>query len=244
MANKHFEALENSIAAKWAEILQEPQALQFAGSMMGKDRRVYALYLTQVYHYACHTARNQALVAVNPANKNIHYMQFCLEHALEETGHELMALHDLRAMGVVIDDAETQMPPALTPTQLLIAYLYRVAEHGNPVQRLGYSFWAERSYEYIRGFVDMLSSNMQLDKTKMTFFYSHSVIDDKHAKDVEDIIMKVCITDEDWYAVQQTAMITLGLTHQIIKAVLEEYGKLVRNEPSAFTMLNCLQPAN
>lgn len=170
MSNSNLFRLKGIIAEKWQEILQQPQALQFSKSLMGKDRRVYALYLTQVYHYAWHTARNQALVAVNPNTKDLRYIQFCLEHALEETGHELMALHDLRSMGIVINDPEKEMPPAMPPTQLLIAYLYRVAQHGNPVQRLGYSFWAETSYDYIGGFVDTMGENMELNKRQMTFF--------------------------------------------------------------------------
>ncbi len=235
-----FQELEQAIAKKWQTFLEQPQALQFINSLMGKDRRIYALYLTQVYHYAFHTARNQALVAVNPENRNIHYMQFCLEHALEETGHELMALHDLRAIGVDIQDPEAEMPPTLTPTKLLIAYLYWISQTGNPVQRLGYSFWAERSYSYIKNFMDNLRSSMALNRADMTFFYSHSAIDDKHAKDVEDILMKVCNTEEDWAAVSEAAIITLDLTHQIIKAVLDEYAKLVRSESSNFELLNCV----
>jgi len=238
----NLQQLELMIANKWQQILEQPQALQFAGSLMGKDRRVYALYLTQVYHYAFHTARNQALVAVNPDNRDIHYMQFCLEHALEETGHELMALHDLRSMGVAIKNAEKEMPPALPATQLLIAYLYRVANSGNPVQRLGYSFWAETSYGHIRNFMDNLSLNMQLDKKQMTFFYNHSSIDDKHAKDVEKILLHICRTEEDWKAVTQTAIITLDLTHQILVSVIDEYEKLVKNERSDFSILNSLEP--
>ena len=230
--------LDQLIAGKWTSILEHPQALQFAGSMMGKDRRVYAIYLTQVYHYAFHTARNQALVAVNPENTDIKYMQFCLEHALEETGHELMALHDLRSIGIDIRDPKTQMPPALPPTQLLISYLYRISQQGNPVKRLGYSFWAERSYVYIRDFMDNLGSSMKLEKKQMTFFYSHSSIDDKHAKDVEEIVAHVCKTDEDWNDVREAAIITLDLTHEIIKAVLREYEKLVRGEPSSFEIVN------
>ena len=235
-----LEQLDHRISDKWTSILEQPQALQFSRSMMGKDRRVYALYLTQVYHYAFHTARNQALVAVNPANTNIKYMQFCLEHALEETGHELMALHDLKSIGFDIKDPLKEMPPALPATQLLIAYLYRIAQHGNPVQRLGYSFWAERSYGYIRDFMDSLSGSMKLEHRQMTFFYSHSSIDDKHAKDVEEIVLHVCKTDDDWKAVTESAMITLDLTHGIIQAVLAEYEKLVRKEPSSFEVLNIL----
>lgn len=241
MNQSALKELESKVAEKWSEILSQPQAIQFANSLMGKDRRIYALYLTQVYHYAFHTARNQALVAVNPANKDIHYMQFCLEHALEETGHELMALHDLRSMGVAINDPENEMPPALIPTKLLIAYLYRVATDGNPVQRLGYSYWAESSYGHIRKFMDELSSNMNLDKKQMTFFYNHSAIDDKHAKDVENILLKVCKTQADWDAVTETALVTLDLTHQILKAVIGEYEKLVRGLPSQFEILKGLK---
>jgi hypothetical protein len=240
MANQKFLELDNLIAQKWQYILEQPQAIQFVSSIMGKDRRIYALYLTQVYHYAFHTARNQALVAVNRKNINIQYMQFCLEHALEETGHELMALHDLRSMGIPITDPKHEMPPALTPTQLLIAYLYWISQNGNPVQRLGYSFWAERSYAYIKGFMDSMLAGMELNKKQMTFFYSHSTIDDKHAKDVEEILIKVCKTDEDWMAVTQTAVITLDLTHQIIKAVISEYEKLIRGEPGDFEVVNQL----
>jgi hypothetical protein len=92
MNNPGFLKLDNMIALKWQSILEQPMAMQFVNSMMSKDRRVYALYLTQVYHYAFHTARNQALVAVNLHNRDIHYMQFCLEHALAETAKIILDL--------------------------------------------------------------------------------------------------------------------------------------------------------
>lgn len=240
--NKELQKLNEAISAKWNEILSQPQALNFAGSLMGKDRRVYALYLTQVYHYAYHTARNQALVAVNPNNKNIHYMQFCLEHALEETGHELMALHDLRSIGVPIEDPGKQMPPIMVPTELLIAYLYWVSANGNPVQRLGYSFWAERSYEYIQTFVESLTKTMELNKKQMTFYFNHSNIDEKHAKEVEEIVCKVCETDEDWQQVTKVALTTLDLTNQILTTVLDEYHKLRTGISSVYEILNAVKP--
>ena len=237
-AQKSLHDLDELIARKWEEVLSQPQALNFVSSVMGKDRRVYALYLTQVYHYAFHTARNQALVAVNKANTNIHYMQFCLEHALEETGHELMALHDLRSMGIPISDVATEMPPALVPTELLIAYLYWVSSNGNPVQRLGYSYWAERSYGFIGSFVASLTTSLKLQKEQMTFYYNHAHIDDKHAKDVEKILLKVCRTEDDWEQVAKVAATTIDLTNNIISAVLEEYNKIVNGDASKFSILN------
>jgi pyrroloquinoline quinone (PQQ) biosynthesis protein C len=110
--------------------------------------------------------------------------------------------------------------------------------HGNPLQRLGYSYWAETSYEYIRDFIDAMGGNMELTKRQMTFFYNHSTIDDKHAKDVENILLHCCNSKDDWDAVEQAAIITLDLTHQILKSVLEEYEKLVKVQPSLYEIVN------
>jgi hypothetical protein len=235
-----LQQLDTAISKKWEEILTQPQAVNFFNSLMGRDRRVYALYLTQVYQYAFHTARNQALVAVNPANVDTKYMQFCLEHALEETGHELMALHDLRSIGVPIDDPVKDMPPPMVPTELLIAYLYWISTHGSPVQRLGYSYWAERSYDYIGKFMDNLGKSMTLSKRQMTFYHNHASIDDKHAKDVEKILLSVCNTAEDWKHVTRSALTTIDLTNQILIGVTEEYKKLLLGEHSDYAILNFL----
>ena len=193
--------------------------------------------MIQVYYYAFHTARNQALVGLNLANTDSKYMQFCFEHALEETGHELMALHDLRSIGIIFKD-KADIPEPLPSTDLLIAYLYYVAAHGNPVQRLGYSYWSETSYSFIRTFMDMLIQSMDLDKNQMTFFYSHSHIDDKHAKDVADILVKVCKTDKDWDAVKKVAKITLGLTNDMFQESFEEFLNLMRGDYSPYSFIN------
>jgi hypothetical protein len=235
-----LEKLNTLISSKWKNILSQSQTLNFANSLMGKDRRVYALYLTQVYHYTWHTARNQAMVGVNSSNTNIKYMKFCFEHALEETGHELMALHDLRSIGVPINDPEKEMPPVLPETELLIAYLYWVSSNGSPVQRLGYSYWAERSYGLIGPFLKTLVESMKLEKKQMTFYFNHAVLDDKHAKDVEDILLYACKSDADWKQVMKVAETTIDLTYGIINAVLKEYNKLLNQESSDFAILNKL----
>lgn len=235
-----IEQLDKVISSKWQEILSRPQVMNFTSSLMGEDQRAFALYMTQVYHYAYHNARNQALVAVNLANKDVQYMKFCLKHALEETGHELMALHDLRSIGVPINDPEKDMPPVLTATELLIAYLYWVSSHGNPVQRLGYSYWSEKSYDYIKDYVKLFSKNMGLKKTQLTFYFNHSNIDERHAKEVEDIIKKVFKTEDDWKQGAKVAITTLELTSQIFFSVIGEYEKLAKGLPSEFEILNCL----
>lgn len=229
--------LEALIQSSWKEAMTQPRIANFADTAAANDRRIIAIYLIQVYHYAFHTARNQALVGVNLANTNTQYMQFCFEHALEETGHELMAIHDLKTIGIDFEDP-AHIPNPLPSTELLVAYLYYVATQGNPVQRLGYSYWSETSYSFIRAFMDLLMHSMDLEKSQMTFFYSHSHIDDKHAKDVAEILVKVCKTDEDWDAVKKVAKITLDLTNRMFEETFEEFLKLTKGEPSSYGFIN------
>jgi len=232
-----LDELEALIQSEWKQAMSQPRVAQFIETAAANDRRIIAVYLLQVYHYAFHTARNQALVGINMANTNTQYMQFCFEHALEETGHELMALHDLGTMGIKFED-KTSIPAPLPATELLIAYLYYVASQGNPVQRLGYSYWSETSYSFIRTFMDMLMQSMQLEKSQMTFFYSHSHIDDKHAEDVKRILQKVCTTEQDWDAVKRVAKTTLRLTNDMFHESFEEFLKLTRGEKSAYAFIN------
>ena len=232
-----LQELQELIKAQWKQAMAQPKIANFLDTAAASDRRIMAVYLIQVYHYAFHTARNQALVGVNLLNTDTQYMQFCFEHALEETGHELMALHDLKSIGLVFEK-RSDVPPPLQSTELLIAYLYYVATQGNPVQRLGYSYWSETSYSFIRAFMDMLMHSMSLQQNQMTFFYSHSNIDEKHAKDVERILLKVCKTDKDWEDVKKVAKVTLELTNNMFQESFTEFLKLVNNEPSAYSLIN------
>ena len=232
-----IEELQALIRSEWKQALSEPRIANFVDTAAANDRRIIAIYLIQVYHYAFHTARNQALVGANLDNTHTQYMQFCFEHALEETGHELMALHDLASIGIKFEGRET-IPEPLPSTELLIAYLYYVATQGNPVQRLGYSYWSETSYSFIRAFMEMLTQSMDLKKSQMTFFFSHSHIDDKHAKDVANILEKVCTTEADWKAVMKVAKITLGLTRNMFHEAFEEFLKLSRDETSDYSFIN------
>jgi len=230
-------SLEELIRSEWKQAMSQPRVAHFLETAAANDRRIIAIYLIQVYHYAFHTARNQALVGANLANTHTQYMQFCFEHALEETGHELMALHDLAGIGIQFED-RSQIPAPLPATELLIAYLYYVASQGNPVQRLGYSYWSETSYSFIRAFMDMLMQSMDLQKNQMTFFYSHAHIDDKHAEDVKRILLKVCTTEQDWIAVKRVAKTTLKLTNDMFHESFEEFLKLTRQEDSDYTFIN------
>lgn len=199
------------------------------------DKRLYAMYLCETYHYTLHNARNQALVATRREPMSIQYMKYCLNHALEEAGHELMALHDLKGLGY--DVTEKTLPKPLMSTEALVAYLYHISEHHTPVARLGYSYWAERSYEYIQPLLAMLSDGLGVPKKAMTFFNEHSEIDAKHAEEVEEAINRFVKTPEDWQAVEEVMVGSLIMTTRMMDQVFDQFCQLKEGKATRYTFL-------
>jgi pyrroloquinoline quinone (PQQ) biosynthesis protein C len=214
--------MEKSLATKTTRMFLTPGMV---------DKRYYALYMTETYHYTYHNARNQALVAARRENLNINYMKFCLKHALEEAGHEMMALHDLKLM---LGKQQLELPEPLNCTEALIDYLYEVASKENPVARLGYSFWAERIYSYIAPMLSMLQQGMGVDRKAMTFFVEHSDIDAEHAKDVDQAIKQFAKTEDDWQSINRVMLHTLELTRKMTDEIMDEFLKLKEGKSSRY----------
>ncbi|MBL7714116.1 MAG: iron-containing redox enzyme family protein [Bdellovibrionales bacterium] len=200
------------------------------------DRRLFAIYLIETFHYTRHNARNQAAVAINHVDLDIRYMKYCLKHAHEEAGHEMMAFHDLKSLGY--KGTVEKLPEPLPQTQTLIGYLYHVSKTGNPLARLGYSFWAERSYQYIEPMLGAIRDEFGIKKGGMTFFDEHSDIDTKHAAEVEEVIERTCKTDEDWKAIEDCMIMSLKLTGLMMKTVYEEFLLLQQGKSDRYAFLN------
>jgi len=95
-----MQKLEHSKTAAWQRFFASSPLVKRLES--GRfDERLYALYLIETFHSTSHDARNQALVAVCLPTQDATYMRYCFRHALEETGLEQMALHDLSTLSVV-----------------------------------------------------------------------------------------------------------------------------------------------
>lgn len=199
------------------------------------DQRLYAIYMCETYHYTKHNARNQALVATRNEAMNPRYMKFCLNHASEEVGHELMALHDLKSLGIEI--TEDELPVPLNSTQALIGYLYYTSEKLNPLARLGYSYWAERVYQFMQPLLGLMSNGLNLPKKSMTFFNEHSEIDEKHAQDVDKAINSFVKNEIDLKAVEETMVSSLKLTVSMLNEVFEEFNAIKEGKESRYDFL-------
>lgn len=226
--------LEQAAAATWDRIIS--QSPLFAAIDEGRiDRRFFALYMLETYHYTLHNARNQALVGVRALRSEPQYLRFCFEHAAEETGHELMALHDFKS--VWPKDAPFEIPPPLPETEVLIAYLYWISATGNPLQRLGYSYWAESSYQYVLPRVKKLQAHLGLERNQLTFFIAHAEIDEHHAREVNQTLANHCKSSADWQAVERVLVTSLRLTGRFLDGIWAEYEALNANAPSPYSFL-------
>ena len=143
-----------------------------------------------------------------------------MKHALEELGHENMVVNDLKSMGI---DPEIFNSKPLPATDALNGYLDSIAIRGGVIPRLGYSFWAEDSYEHLAPLLDACQTKLKLTEQQLTFFIAHAVIDEKHAEDVNNAIDRWVITDEEKESVKQVAKTTLFLTGEILEAAAEQY---------------------
>jgi len=233
-----LENLDLQMAQHWSTILETPLAKEIQAILTSGDRQLYALWLIQVAHLTKHTSAHQALVGTRFKEISHIYMKFCYEHALEEVGHELMALQDLKKIGApatTIDD----LPKPLDATEQLTAYLYYVAQHAHPATRLGFSYWAEKCYPFIQSLASGAQKSMGLSDHQMTFFVSHSRIDEKHAMDVQNVIERICKTPEDWRAVAEGMRVSLRLAIQIFEQI-HQLSKSLKDNAEYSTFLGFL----
>lgn len=216
---QHLILLDQRIDKTWSDILGNSRLVKAIreGSV---SKALYAIYMIETFHYTSHNARNQGLVGVRHADNPV-YAKFCFEHAAQEVGHEKMALHDVMSLG--LKNEAFDIPPALPETEVLIAYLYWISFTGNPLQRLGYSYWAENAYHFITPLINKLSETLSLKPAQLTFFIAHSDIDVDHFNEIKLILQRTCKRQADWDAVATVMETSLRLTGNMLEAVYDQY---------------------
>ena len=235
-----LQRLDTLISREWQEIFSSEMAPKVYKTIEDKDIRFYAIYMTQVYHYAYHTPRSLALAGANLANGDIKLMEHFFEHALEENGHDMIAFNDLKAMGVPLKKRR-DMPPALPSTETMIAYVKYLSLSPEPYRSLGYHYWIEQPYGYIDRFMQQLNEGLQLQESQFSFYKTHKSLDEKHGDDVQSLISYCCQTEQQWEAIYEVAQTTMRQFAQMIFESLEEYEKLKNGSPSQFQIINAIK---
>ncbi len=153
-----------------------------------------------------------------------------------------MALHDVASLGLPgLKEEGARLPAPLLDTECLIAYLYWISITGNPLQRLGYSYWAESCYSHINPMLAKLRSTLQLEASQLTFFVAHSDIDADHFEEVKNIIRRTCKTEQDLAAVSHVMETSLRLTGRMLEAVYDEYERFLAGKSERCALLQALE---
>jgi len=209
IVNNHWAAIKNG---HFFTLLKEKKI----------DENLYSRLMIQIYHYVSHNARSQAVAAFNLPSHASGLQSFLYRHAIEELGHEKMVLRDLESVNL-LDPLQLEQPP-LPPTNALIEYLYSIAIRYGAIARLGYSYWSESAYPYINDdLVGTIRRDLGLKDENLTFFITHSRIDEKHSAQVEAAIRKYCVEQENKILIKTVASTTLYLTGVILDAVAQNY---------------------
>ncbi|HYO72039.1 MAG TPA: iron-containing redox enzyme family protein [Archangium sp.] len=234
----NLEALKRRLTGVWEDLLANSRFVRII--QQGEvTKALYALYMIETYHYTRHNARNHALVGVRTPEDDRQYQKFCFTHAAEEVGHEQMALHDVVSLGFT-PGQELPIPSPLPATEVLIGYLYWISYQGNPLQRLGYSYWAESCYEYIRPLMGKVQKKLGLTPAQMTFFVAHADIDAEHSRLVDEMITKKCKTPQDWEDVARVMETSLRLTWRMMDEVVDAYTLFVEGKSERAAFLRAL----
>lgn len=95
------------------------------------DKMVYGAFLAQTTYYVSHSTRLLALAASRFALSEEPLHRRFIKHATEEMSHEILAMRDLKALGLALDQF-----PEFPATRAFYQTQYYMIEHVSP-----WSFW-------------------------------------------------------------------------------------------------------
>ena len=181
-----FEQLVEATRADYAaHILKNPLIARLAGGEVTRD--LYAAYLIETYHLVRHTSRTLALAASRLGEAQRALRAWFIEQAMEEDGHELFCLKDLKNLGFDPGVASAALPgPGAWG---LFTQNYYMAAHGNPVAMLGVATATEgMGAELAGGMAQLLVQRHGMPDNALTFLRSHAGFDRRHLEEARRAI--------------------------------------------------------
>lgn len=146
------------------------------------DTKLYERYLTNVWHYAQHSATVIGLAGTRCVLSHPPLAQYLLHHALEELGHDQWALDDLRALNVT--EAEVRKTRPVPACAAMVGYEYYIAGYGNPVGLFGWLYVLEAMGDDLgHAVADGLKEGLELPEG-VKFLAGHGEADVEHTRDI------------------------------------------------------------
>lgn len=187
------------------------------------SKPLYVAYLTNVYHYARHSATVIALAGSRCVGRNDDLAQYLFHHADEELGHEQWALDDLSALGVdSISVLQSQPVPACSA---MIGFEYYTAGHANPAGLFGWLYTLEAMGDDLGGRIATAVAAGLGGSEAVKFLAGHGVADKDHTEDLTRVISTMITTAEDRAAVDQVADVVADLYVRMFQQIGASIGE-------------------
>jgi pyrroloquinoline quinone (PQQ) biosynthesis protein C len=189
------------------------------GVLAGKpDLALYRRYLTNVYHYACHSAEVIALAGSRCTRTHPEASRYLLHHAEEEMGHELWALDDLRALGA--DETAVRTSRPVPACAAMIAFEYFIAGRANPVGLFGWLYVLEAMGDDLgKRVASALQHALGGTSRGIKFVAGHGVADHDHAADLTRVISQHITAPQDIADVNHVADVSADLYARIFDQI-------------------------
>jgi pyrroloquinoline quinone (PQQ) biosynthesis protein C len=183
--------------------------------------RIYTRYLVDSYYHVRAGAKVYALAATRLSTRDEEVRQWLLEHAFEEYGHHRWIEDDLRAMKYDVSRLETSKPSVAC--DCLVAYMYYIAGHENPMGTLGDTYVIEGLSQL---FATQLAGNikgmLRVSDSAVSYLAKHGAADQGHMNEVRALIDTYVRREEDFESIVQVSKVEFALYGQIVEHAAAE----------------------
>lgn len=183
----------------------------------------YKSFLRETYYNAGQNPQIQAFSTVFFPQSYRKIIKRYYQHAIAEIGHDVLALNDLKDLGVAEEDVI--QTAALPETTALIAYGYYSVQFKSPLDYLGYLFHLE--FMPTTGGKDYINAlkAVGVPESALSFLIEHSEVDIEHNKMMKLYIDKFVENEQDIEIVSKSAAITCKLHSNMIFAAFDRAEK-------------------
>jgi pyrroloquinoline quinone (PQQ) biosynthesis protein C len=162
------------------------------------------------------TARSEALERDGSAWQEL--ASYLETHIEEEAGEDEWLLQDLEALGT--DRSRVlEHVPSPNVARLVGAQYYWVL-HVDPVAVLGYLAALERDPPSLELIADLVERTGH-DRAAFRTLIAHAERDPDHAEELDDLLDRIELTDEQWLLVSLSAMNSVHMLAMVLKEVVQ-----------------------
>lgn len=184
----------------------------------------YLGFLLETYHNTGYNPQLQAYASMYILNNPRSIVKKFYQHAISEIGHDLLALSDLKNLGVPEEFVLNTKPLPMT-TAFFASAVWGIQRKG-PLYYLGYLFHLEFSpTDSGMKHVEMLKQKGIPDNA-VTFLEEHATVDIGHNKLMELYVAELVKTPEDFEIIKEALTVCVDLHTKMLCSAFENGEKL------------------